>query len=90
MDPQSEGLLTDEERADLADDRLDAGAHRTLDAEVRYRIQTLVTSPDVIDSATAARIVADTRLLEEHGHNGLVSVITARLGSHLPDDETPR
>jgi hypothetical protein len=86
MPTDYDGLLTDEERRNLETDALDDEAHQALDSEVHYRIRTYAATPDTIDDETAERIAADTSLLRETGHNGIVSMVEGRLGDHLPDD----
>lgn len=83
MSSDYDGLLTDEERADLENDALDDEAHQALDGEVHYRVRRYAVTPDSIDEATAERIVADAELLRETGHNGIVSMVEGRLGDHL-------
>lgn len=85
MSPLTDGLLTDEERAALTAGTYTDEDHQELDSEVHYRIRLLAARDDSIDAARAERVVADAKLLGEHGHNGLVSMVRSRLGESLPE-----
>lgn len=79
-------VLTAAERAQLDTGELDAVGHRALDRDVGYRVRLLAAHPDRIDISS---VVADTRLLADHGHNATVSLVTGRLGEYLPTDDLP-
>lgn len=86
MTERTGGLLTEGERAQLEARALDAAGHRSLDAEVGYRVRLLAARPEDID---ATQIVADVNLLAEHGHNATVALVRDRLAKHLPTEDLP-